>query len=125
MTTTDTDARCWMKTSEEWQATAEEWEKRALAAESRPLTPDAIDNAMTDRMLNEAAAMRAARIQIKIDRLDAIRLLTAALTEPPVRPEGADFWDSVIADQVAGDLTPEAIQKLADTIALKITENGA
>src|SRR5699024_12631349 len=76
-----TNARCWMKTSEEWQATAEEWEKRALAAESRPLTPDAI----TDEMVRRGAQV-ATPAGVRYLRPHEVReILTAALTEPPPR----------------------------------------
>ena len=117
-----TNARCWMQTSEEWQATAEEWEKRARAAEQpRPLTPDAITNEMIER--GRSAYWGPTYGGNVNERVRAI--LAAALTEPPKRPEGATYWDDVIADQVAGDLAPEAIQKLADIIAIKSAENGA
>ncbi|MFI8778247.1 hypothetical protein ACIGH6_14340 [Brachybacterium paraconglomeratum] len=101
-----------------------DWEKELIqATESpRPLTPDAITDEMVKRAWHRALDFPTLS---SATRSAIFAVLVAALTEPPGRPEGADFWDGVIADQVAGDLTPEAIQKLADTIALKTTENGA
>src|SRR5699024_447301 len=79
-----TNARCWMKTSEEWQATAEEWEKRALAAESRPLTPDAI----TDEMVERGARVSTPAGVRYLHPSEVREVLTAAMTESPARPEG-------------------------------------
>ena len=85
-----TNARCWMQTSEEWQATAEEWEKRARAAEQpRPLTPDALTDEMVERALVVNADLRPETVR---------RMLTAALTEPPKRPEGAEDIERLIRD---------------------------
>ena len=81
-----TNARCWMQTSEEWQATAEEWEKRARAAEQpRPLTPDAI----TDEMVKRAQST------YPLGAKHVREMLTAALTEPPARPEWADLGEAL------------------------------
>ena len=90
-----TNARCWMQTSEEWQATAEEWEKRARAAEQpRPLTPDAITDEMVER--GRSAYWGPTYGGSVDERVRAI--LTAALTEPPARPEGAEDIERLIRD---------------------------
>ena len=109
-----TNARCWMQTSEEWQATAEEWEKRARAAEQpRPLTPDAITDEMVERALMVNADLRPETVR---------RMLTAALTEPPARPEGAedieaafDTWEH--AEYLNGAIDAYDKRALADHIA--------
>ena len=109
-----TNARCWMQTSEEWQATAEEWEKRARAAEQpRPLTPDAITDEMVERALVVNADLRPETVR---------RMLTAALTEPPARPEGAedieaafDTWEH--AEYLNGAIDAYDKRALADHIA--------
>ena len=114
-----TNARCWMQTSEEWQATAEEWEKRARAAEQpRPLAPDAITDEMVERAFNLADRIEAVVINKTIMR-DA---LTAALTEPPARPEGAedieaafDTWEH--AEYLNGAIDAYDKRALADHIA--------
>ena len=110
-----TNARCWMQTSEEWQATAEEWEKRARAAEQpRPLTPDAI----TDEMVKRArVAWLGANINLTPDGF-VREILTAALTEPPKRPEGAERWEDFLIDSLDYQaLTDQQIADLADRIA--------
>ena len=85
-----TNARCWMQTSEEWQATAEEWEKRARAAEQpRPLTPDAITNEMVERG-QDAYWGNERTVEGRVREI-----LTAALTEPPARPEWADLGEAL------------------------------
>ena len=104
-----TNARCWMQTSEEWQATAEEWEKRARAAEQpRPLTPDAI----TDEMVKRAQST------YPLGAKHVREMLTAALTEPPARPEGAERWEDFLIDSLDYQaLTDQQIADLADRIA--------
>ena len=110
-----TNARCWMQTSEEWQATAEEWEKRARAAEQpRPLTPDAITNEMVERA--RSAYWGPTYGGSVVGRIRAI--LTAALTEPPARPEGAERWEDFLIDSLDYQaLTDQQITDLADRIA--------
>ena len=110
-----TNARCWMQTSEEWQATAEEWEKRARAAEQpRPLTPDAITDEMVER------ARRAPSFDGRLSPTHRLvrEMLTAALTEPPKRPEGAERWEDFLIDALDYQaLTDQQITDLADRIA--------
>ncbi|RCS81836.1 hypothetical protein [Brachybacterium alimentarium] len=85
--------------------------ERAASASPRPLTADDITDEMVERG-------RSAYWGDEHTVEDIVRsILTAALTEPPTRPEGAEFWESVVADQVGGDLAPDAIRTLADTIA--------
>ena len=109
-----TNARCWMQTSEEWQATAEEWEKRARAAEQpRPLTPDAITDEMVERALVVNADLRPETVR---------RMLTAALTEPPARPEGAEDIEAAFgtwerSEYLHAALDEDDLRSIADHIA--------
>ena len=92
-----------------WEATAGEWEKRALAAESRPLTPDAI----TDEMVRRGAQV-ATPAGVRYLRPHEVReILTAALTEPPTRPEGAEKVEAVLHQYWSGDINGD---DLADRI---------
>ena len=108
-----TNARCWMQTSEEWQATAEEWEKRARAAEQpRPLTPDALTDEMVERALMVNADLRPETVR---------RMLTAALTEPPARPEGAEDIERLIRDaEIEGQGADN--EALANYLAARLTD---
>ena len=112
-----TNARCWMQTSEEWQATAEEWEKRARAAEQpRPLTPDAITDEMVER--GRSAYWGPTYGGSVVGRVLAI--LTAALTEPPARPEGAGDIEAVLREEWSfsdEDGGEEAFADLAERLA--------
>ena len=91
-----------------WEATAEEWEKRAVRAESHPLTPDAITNEMVERG-QDAYWGNERTVE---GRVRAI--LTAALTEPPARPEGAEKVEAVLHQYWSGDIDGD---DLADRIA--------
>lgn len=87
--------------------------ERFRAAEPRPLTPDAITDEMVKRGVEKfrslPTAMSAhARVSI---------ILTAALTEPPARPEGAEEIEFLIADRLGGDVPGDVIRVLADEIA--------
>ena len=112
-----TNARCWMQTSEEWQATAEEWEKRARAAEQpRPLTPDAI----TDEMIKRARNAPSFDGRISPTPELVREMLTAALTEPPARPEGAGDIEAVLREEWSfsdEDGGEEAFADLAERLA--------
>ena len=67
----------------------------ALAdAESRPLTPDAITDEMVER--GRSAYWGPTYCGSVDERVRAI--LTAALTEPPARPEGAEDIERLIRD---------------------------
>ena len=67
----------------------------ALAdAESRPLTPDAITDEMVER--GRSAYWGPTYGGSVVGRVRAI--LTAALTEPPARPEGAEDIERLIRD---------------------------
>ncbi|WP_341856398.1 hypothetical protein [Brachybacterium sp. GPGPB12] len=57
-----------------------------LAAEARPLTPDAITDEMVDRAFRATIPHPAASVSEAVIR----EILTAALTEPPARPEWLD-----------------------------------
>ena len=84
------------------------------AAGPRPLTPDAI----TDEMVERArSAYWGPTYGGSVDeRVRAI--LTAALTEPPARPEGAERWEDFLIDALDYQaLTDQQIADLADRIA--------
>ena len=90
------------------------------AAGPRPLTPDAI----TDEMVERAAhalheEMGGMPDEFEVMHLDAARAaLTAALTEPPARPEGAERWEDFLIDSLDYQaLTDQQITDLADRIA--------
>ena len=152
-----TNARCWMQTSEEWQATAEEWEKRARAAEQdkewwikrtelfsqmyhgtllrqkaaeqpRPLTPDAITDEMVERARNAPSFDGRLSPTPRLVR----EMLTAALTEPPTRPEGAEEIEAVLREEWSfgdEDGGEEAFADLAGRLAQRgfrvVSEDGA
>ena len=81
------------------------------AAESRPLTP-------TDEMVERGrSAYWGPTYGGSVDeRVRAI--LTAALTEPPARPEGAERWEDFLIDALDYQaLTDQQITDLADRIA--------
>ena len=74
---------------------AERERDEALAdAESRPLTPDAITDEMVER--GRSAYWGPTYGGSVVGRVRAI--LTAALTEPPARPEGAEDIERLIRD---------------------------
>ena len=88
---------------------AEQERDKALAdAESRPLTPDAITNEMVERG-QDAYWGNERTVE---GRVRAI--LTAALTEPPARPEGAEKVEAVLHQYWSGDIDGD---DLADRIA--------
>lgn len=86
----------------------------------RPLTPDAI----TDEMVERArAAYQDAPVSQSLN--DDIRdMLTAALTEPPARPEGAEDIERLLTEDL-GDfsppVTPEAIADLLAVRGVRVT----
>ena len=81
----------------------------ALAdAESRPLTPDDI----TDEMVERGQDAYWGNERTVEGRVRAI--LTAALTEPPARPEGAEKVEAVLHQYWSGDINGD---DLADRIA--------
>ena len=85
-----------------------------LADTPRPLTPDAI----TDEMVKRArVAWLGANINLTPDGF-VREILTAALTEPPKRPEGAERWEDFLIDSLDYQaLTDQQITDLADRIA--------
>ena len=83
----------------------------ALAdAESHPLTPDAITDEMVER--GRVAYWGSTYGGTADGRVRAI--LTAALTEPPTRPEGAEKVEAVLHQYWSGDINGD---DLADRIA--------
>ena len=85
-----------------------------VRAESRPLTPDAITDEMVER--GRSAYWGPTYGGSVVGRVRAI--LTAALTEPPARPEGAERWEDFLIDSLDYQaLTDQQIADLADRIA--------
>ena len=85
----------------------------------RPLTPDAITDEMVERAFNLADRIEAVVINKTIMR-DA---LTAALTEPPARPEGAEDIEALVLDykrENAHRGYSEA--EIADYVAARLTD---
>ena len=96
-----------------WEATAEEWEKRAVRAESHPLTPDAITDEMVKRAKLKAGELGwFRRFDAPTEEWQAV--LTAAFTEPPARPEGAEKVEAVLHQYWSGDINGD---ELANRIA--------
>ena len=85
-----------------------------LADTPRPLTPDAITDEMVERA--RSAYWGPTYGGNVNERVRAI--LTAALTEPPARPEGAERWEDFLIDSLDYQaLTDQQITDLADRIA--------
>lgn len=83
------------------------------AAESRPLTPDAITDEMVKR--GEEAYRKTGRY---LSFRSVHLILTAALTEPPARPEGAEEIEALVEESLSGDYLSDAqVQDLADFLA--------
>ena len=89
----------------------------AIAAyEPRPLTPDAITDEMVRRALDATGCRQTV---VNSSTVNIMRqALTAALTEPPKRPEGAERWEDFLIDSLDYQaLTDQQIADLADRIA--------
>lgn len=87
-------------------------------AESRPLTPDAITDEMVDRahrsLISHHGYGRVLRSQVR-------EALTAALTEPPARPEGAEDIEALIREaEKAGQGADD--EALANYLAAHLTD---
>ena len=79
-----------------WKGVVREYKDALEEAESRPLTPDAI----TDEMVKRALGANG-QPETSVDSPSGRRMrhiLTAALTEPPKRPEGAEDIERLIRD---------------------------
>ena len=84
------------------------------AAAPRPLTPDAITDEMVERARNAPSFDGRLSPTPELVR----EMLTAALTEPPARPEGAERWEDFLIDALDYQaLTDQQITDLADRIA--------
>ena len=70
-----------------WKGVVREYKDALEEAESRPLTPDDITDEMVERALMVNADLLPETVH---------RMLTAALTEPPARPEGAEELDPIV-----------------------------
>ena len=77
-----------------WKSVVREYKDALEKAESRPLTPDAITDEMVERA--RSAYWGPTYGGNVNERVRAI--LTAALTEPPKRPEGAEDIERLIRD---------------------------
>ena len=86
-----------------WSARAQDAEARA--DQPRPLTADDITDELVERALMVNAALFPKTVR---------RMLTAALTEPPTRPEGAEKVEAVLHQYWSGDINGD---DLADRIA--------
>ena len=83
-----------------------------LADTPRPLPPDAITDEMVGRGYD--ALMSTTKIGVPFVR----ELLTAALTEPPARPEGAEEIEALVEKSLSGDALSDAqVRALADFLA--------
>ena len=92
-----------------WKGVVREYKDALEKAGPRPLTPDAITDEMVERALVVNADLRPETVR---------RMLTAALTEPPARPEGAERWEDFLIDSLDYQaLTDQQITDLADRIA--------
>ena len=91
-----------------WKGVVREYKDALEKAESRPLTPDAI----TDEMVERGQDAYWGNERTVEGRVRAI--LTAALTEPPARPEGAEKVEAVLHQYWSGDINGD---DLADRIA--------
>lgn len=99
-----------------WESIAQQTARsvEALRAEQpRPLAPDAI----TDEMIERARQRGSEIVGALWDASVVEAMLTAALTEPPARPEGAEEIEFLIADRLGGDVPGDVIRALADEIA--------
>lgn len=101
-----------------------------LADTPRPLPPDAITDEMVERAREVLAREHwvqsfdpeAADMFDREDHADATRViiatLTAALTEPPKRPEGAEGIEALVEESLSGDALSDAqVRALADFLA--------
>ena len=87
----------------------------------RPLTPDVITDEMVERGRDYMSINTGQTHTHK-----AIRgVLTAALTEPPARPKGAERFDLVVDAAIRGhsDITsPVVVRAISDAIAAHLTD---
>ena len=92
-----------------WKGVVREYKDALEKAESRPLTPDAITDEMVERALMVNADLRPETVR---------RMLTAALTEPPARPEGAEDIEVLLFE--AG--VDENRAEVANFLAARLTD---
>ena len=101
-----------------WKGVVREYKVALEKAEQpRPLTPDAITDEMIER---GRSAYWGPTYGLNVqERVRAI--LTAALIEPPARPEGAERWEDFLIDSLDYQaLTDQQITDLADRIAEEV-----
>ena len=101
-----------------WKGVVREYKDALEKAEQpRPLTPDAITDEMIER---GRSAYWGPTYGLNVqERVRAI--LTAALIEPPARPEGAERWEDFLIDSLDYQaLTDQQIADLADRIAEEV-----
>ena len=95
-----------------WKGVVREYKDALEKAESRPLTPDAITDEMVERALVVNADLRPETVR---------RMLTAALTEPPARPEGAEDIERLIRDAENEGQGADS-EALANYLAARLTD---
>ena len=97
-----------------WKGVVREYKDALEKAESRPLTPDAITDEMVERALVVNTDLRPETVR---------RMLTAALTEPPARPEGAEDIEALVEESLSGDALSDAqVRALADFLAARLAD---
>ena len=85
-----------------------------FAAAPRPLTADDITDEMVERALVVNTDLRPETVR---------RMLTAALTEPPARPEGAEDIEALVEESLSGDALSDAqVRALADFLAARLAD---
>ena len=92
-----------------WKSVVREYKDALEKAEPRPLAPDAITDEMIQRALMVNADLRPETVR---------RMLTAALTEPPKRPEGARDIEVLLFDVGVDENRAE----VADYLAARLTD---
>ena len=118
------NARETQRALEEIARERDEARARAVAAESRALTPDAITDEMAERAREEFFG---GDVGGSVSGPASTRrwraALTAALTEPPARPEGAEEWEDWLIEALPHESMPdEDIARLADQIAVHLID---
>lgn len=134
----------WRKIASDAEKDADEAEENLLVfkaaqafSDPRPLTADDITDEMVERAREVLAREdwvhpfdpETADMFDREEHADATRViiatLTAALTEPPARPEGAERFDPVVDAAIRGhsDITsPDVVRAISDAIAAHLAD---
>lgn len=89
----------------------------AVIREPRPLSPDAISADAYERGVPRLRAALGYDMSPLMAHEVVKDIVTAVLTEPPARPEGAEEIEFLIADRLGGDVPGDVIRALADETA--------